>query len=97
MRGSCKAMYASAEAMEDAKVRKYRQGLQGLEPSFQFSPFVLETFGGWTATVDYVIKRIAQSQAFNNDKPLSRCVLDIENHITGVVARHTADMLLANL
>ena len=97
MRSSSKAMYASAEAMEDAKIRKYRQGLQGLEPSFQFTPFVLETFGGWTATVDYVIKRIAQSQAFNNDKPLSRCVSDIENHITGVVAQHTADMLLSNL
>jgi hypothetical protein len=94
---SSRKVYAAAEHMENAKIRKYKDGLMGLESRVHFIPFILETLGGWTKTTDYVIRRVAQCQAHNTDKPLSMCISNIENNISGVLSHFTAEMLLRNL
>ena len=62
-----KKVYAAAEDMENHKIKKYKDGLLGLEPRVHF----METLGGWTKTTDYVIRRIAQCQAQNTDRSLT--------------------------
>ena len=89
-----KAMGYAASHMESLKIDKYRDRLQVLGTNF--SPFVFETFGGWTSFGDSLISQVAGCMAHNTNAPISECVSRINNRISLVLARQMAAILVSS-
>ena len=91
---SSKTMAAAATSMETTKLDKYYERLSLLGTNF--SPFVFESFGGWTSFGDSIISQIAGVQSFNTNMPVSDCVARINNRLSIVLAKKMAEMILCN-